>query len=116
MYRRKSFAPRGAWPALAFAACACLHAQAAPASRPYAGTPVDVLTYHYDNARTGSNPSEADLTVATVSSSRFGLLRTLDVEGSVLAQPLVVSNFRMPDRSVHDVVVVATTTNDVYAI
>jgi len=33
-----------------------------------------------------------------------------------LAQPLVLSSFQMQDNSVHDIVVVATETNDVYAI
>jgi len=116
MSHRLPTAPWGARAVLAFAVAVSLQAQAAPASRPSAGEPVDVLTYHYDNARTGSNSSEADLTVASVSSSRFGQVATLAVEGSVLAQPLVISNFQMPDSSVHDIVVVATTTNDVYAI
>jgi outer membrane protein assembly factor BamB len=115
MRRRASFKPLAALPALA-CALASLQVQAAPASRPYAGIPVDVLTYHYDNARTGRNASEAELTVAAVSSGHFGLLATLSVQGPVLAQPLFLSNFRMPDSSVHDVVVVATETNDVYAI
>jgi outer membrane protein assembly factor BamB len=115
MTHRTTCAPWAA-SALACTALACLQAQAAPTSRPYAGTPVDVLTYHYDNARTGNNASETDLTVASVSSSQFGLLATLNVQGSVLAQPLIVSNFRMPDSSVHDIVLVVTTTNDVYAI
>jgi outer membrane protein assembly factor BamB len=104
---------------LAFAPLVPLVANpAAPASsaRPYSGTPVDVLTYHNDNARTGSNREETDLTVASVSSARFGPLRTIAVSGSVLAQPLMVSGFRMPDDSVHDVLVVATEMNDVYAI
>jgi len=108
--------PWAAVPALACAALAALQAQAAPASRPYSGTPIDVLTYHYDNARTGENFREAELTVASVSSSRFGLLATLNVQGSVLAQPLFLSGFQMPDSSVHDIVLAATETNDVYAI
>ena len=116
MTRGTSSAP---WSALATLACAGLatfQAQAGPSSRPYSGTPIDVLTYHYDNARTGNNDREADLTVHAVSSSGFGQLSTLTVRGPVLAQPLFVSNFRMPDASVHDIVVVATETNDVYAI
>jgi len=116
MSRRMSSAPWVARAIVACAAAASLQAQAAPASRPYSGTPVDVLTYHYDNARTGNNRLEADLTVASVSSSRFGQVASLAVQGSVLAQPLVISNFQMPDSSVHDIVVVATSTNDVYAI
>lgn len=81
----------------------------------YSGTPVDVPTYHYDSARTGWNRSETDLTPATVASTRFGLLKTLGVDGDVLAQPLLISNFVMPDGSTHDILVVVTGHNSVYA-
>jgi len=116
MFRHTSSANRSAFSSLACAALTSLGVQAGPLNQPHAGKLIDVLTYHYDDARTGSNSRETQLAVDSVSSSRFGLLATLKVQGSVLAQPLVVSDFRMPDSSVHDVVVVATTTNDVYAI
>ena len=83
--------------------------------RPYGGTPIDVLTYHYDAARTGWNQSEADLTPASVASAKFGKLRTLAVDGNVFAQPLLVSGFAMPDGSTHDVLIVATGHDSVYA-
>jgi len=88
---------------------------AAPLALPYAGTPIDVTTYHYDNLRTGWNPNETALTQATVASSKFGVIKTLAVEGDVLAQPLLVSGFKLPDGSTHDVLVVVTETNDAYA-
>jgi hypothetical protein len=87
---------------------------AAP-TRPAAAGDIDVLTYHYDGMRTGWNPNETALTPASVRSSRFGLLKTLAVDGIVLAQPLLVSGFRMPDGSTHDVLVVVTAHNSVYA-
>ena len=65
--------------------------------RPYGGTPIDVTTYHYDLNRTGWNQTETDLTPATVASGKFGLLATLKVDGNVLAQPLLVSDFVLPD-------------------
>lgn len=83
--------------------------------RHYGGTPIDVLTYHYDQGRTGWNPSETDLTPASVSSGNFGQIATLDVDGNVLAQPLLVSGFKMPDGSTHDVLIVVTGNNSVYA-
>jgi hypothetical protein len=83
--------------------------------RVYGGTPIDVTQYHYDLNRTGWNPTETDLTPATVASSKFGLLQTLKVDGNVFAQPLVVSNFVFPDKSVHSVLIVATGNNSVYA-
>lgn len=84
-------------------------------ARTYGGTPVDVLNYHYDNNRTGWNQSETDLTPASVASSSFGLLQTLSVDGNVFAQPLVVTGYTMPDGSVHDVLIIATGHDSVYA-
>jgi hypothetical protein len=88
---------------------------AAGLAMPYAGTPADVLSFHYDNARTGWNPTETALTVATVQSSKFGLLHTITVDGDVFAQPLLVHGLRLADGSMHDVLVVATSNNSVYA-
>jgi hypothetical protein len=83
--------------------------------RPYGGTPIDVLQYHYDQNRTGWNQTETDLTPASVKSGNFGLLATLNVDGNVFAQPLLVSGFTMPDGSVHDVLIIATGHDSVYA-
>ena len=83
--------------------------------RPYGGTPIDVTTYHYDQGRTGWNAAETDLTPASVASAKFGLLATLEVDGNVLAQPLLVSGFALPDGSTHDVLIAATGHNSVYA-
>jgi hypothetical protein len=88
---------------------------AAGLNRHYGGTPIDVLLYHYDLLRTGWNQSETDLTPSTVGSSNFGQLTTLSVDGNVFAQPLLVSGFTMPDSTTHDVLVVATGHNSVYA-
>ena len=84
-------------------------------ARPYGGTPVDVLGYHYDNGRTGWNQAETDLTQSAVASSNFGLLQTLAVDGNVFAQPLLVTGFTMPDGSTHDVLVIATGHDTVFA-
>jgi hypothetical protein len=93
-----------------------LHAKAALGlKRHYSATPVDVLRYHNDNYPTGWNQSESDLTPASVKSASFGQLTTLNVDGNVLAQPLIVSNFQMPDGSTHNVLIVATGHNSVYA-
>jgi hypothetical protein len=83
--------------------------------RVYSGTPIDVATYHYDALRTGWNQHETDLTPATVGSKSFGLLTTLNVDGEVLAQPLLISNFTMADGKPHNVLLVATAHNSVYA-
>ena len=88
---------------------------AAGLAKPYGGAPIDVTNYHYDNNRTGWNPTETDLTPAVVKSANFGLLTNLSVDGNVFAQPLLVSNFTMPDNTVHDVLIIVTGHNSVYA-
>jgi hypothetical protein len=93
-----------------------LHPHAAAGlKRRYTGTPIDVLNYHYDTYPTGWNQSETDLTPAAVQSASFGALTTLNVDGNVFAQPLIVSNFTMPDGTTHNVLIVATGHNSVYA-
>jgi hypothetical protein len=77
-----------------------------------AGT--DVLTYKYDLSRSGQNPSESTLTPANVTSSSFGLLRNLPVDGKVDAQPLYVSRLSV-SGSQHNVVFAATEHDSVYA-
>ena len=99
-------AARGWWATPRRSACA---------AKPSTTTPIDVLTYHYDNGRTGWNPAETELTPATVASSKFGLLTTLAVDGNVFAQPLLVSGYVMPDGTTHDVLIVATGHDTVYA-
>jgi len=84
-------------------------------SRRYSGTPIDVTTYHYDLYRTGWNQTETDLTPASVASTSFGLIKTLAVDGNVLAQPLLVSNYVLPNGTTHDVLIIATGHDTVYA-
>jgi hypothetical protein len=83
--------------------------------RPYGGSKIDVTTYHYDLNRTGWNQTETDLTPATVANGGFGQIATLNVDGNVLAQPLLVSGYKMPDNKVHDVLIIATGHDSVYA-
>ncbi len=90
------------------------HAEAG-LKRMYSGTPIDALDYHYDTYPTGWNRSETDLSPTTVASTSFGKLTTLNVDGNVFAQPLMVSNVTLPDSSTHNVLIVATGHNTVYA-
>ena len=83
--------------------------------KPYGGQPIDVTTYHYDTARTGWNPNETDLSPTTVASPKFGLLKTLNVDGNVFAQPLLITDITMLDGNKHDVLIIATGHNSVYA-
>ncbi len=67
---------------------------------------VNVVTYHYDNLRTGWNQNETVLTPSNVNSSTFGPLLRVSLDDQVDTQPLIVNN----------VVYVATENNTVYAI
>ena len=79
-----------------------------------AGAGVDVVTYHNDIARTGLNPNEGVLTPAAVTSSKFGLLRTLAVDGKVDAEPLYLSGLTAGGVQ-RNVVYAATEHDSVYA-
>lgn len=74
-----------------------------------------VITYHNDNARTGQFLTEMALTPETVNPARFGKLYTFPVDGSVYAQPLYVPQVAIPGNGVHNVVLIATQHDSVYA-
>jgi hypothetical protein len=74
----------------------------------------DVTTYKNDLSRSGQNLSESALTPTTVTSSNFGLLRMLPVDGRVDAQPLYLSKLSAAGGS-FNAVFVATEHDSVYA-
>jgi len=74
----------------------------------------DVTTYKNDLSRSGQNLSESSLTPTTVTSSNFGLLRMLQVDGRVDAQPLYLSQLSAAGGS-FNAVFVATEHDSVYA-
>lgn len=75
----------------------------------------DVITYHYDNQRTGQNLNETTLTPANVNSTKFGKLGEFAVDGKVDAQPLYLSNVNTPSQGKKNVLYVATEHDSVYA-
>lgn len=76
---------------------------------------VSVLTRHDDNARSGANLHESQLTPSVLRSGAFGPLFTLFVDGFVYAQPLVATDVDLGAGGVHDVVYVATEHDSLYA-
>jgi hypothetical protein len=85
---------------------------AAPAAR---AQMTDVLTYHNDNARTGQALHEEILAPANVNTNHFGKLWVLAADGKVDAQPLYAAGILIPGKGVHNVLVVATEHDSVYA-
>ncbi len=75
----------------------------------------DVLTYHNDIARTGQNLTETTLTTANVAVQTFGKLGFYAVDGLVDAQPLYASNVAVPSNGTHNVLVVPTENDSVFA-
>lgn len=75
----------------------------------------DVTTWHYNNARTGVQSNETTLTPSNVNSSSFGKVFSLPVTGDLYAQPLYLNQYMMSDGKLHNVLIVATAQDYVYA-
>ena len=75
----------------------------------------NVLTYHNNNSRTGSNPSEATLNLSNVNAASFGKLFTLSVDGLVDGEPLYLSAVPILGSGTHNLLIVVTENDSVYA-
>ncbi len=84
------------------------------------GGGVNVLTWHNDAGRTGQNLSETILYPTgqgAVSSSTFGQLCNVQLDGQIYGQPLVVTNVKIQGYTQTQTVVYVVTQNDtLYAI
>ena len=81
-----------------------------------AASPIDVLTYHNDIARTGQNLHETILTTSNVTSATFGKLGFYSVDGLVDSEPLYASSVVVPSNGTHNLLIVPTEHDSVYRI
>ncbi|HEX8712008.1 MAG TPA: hypothetical protein VF730_09055, partial [Terracidiphilus sp.] len=75
----------------------------------------DVTTWHNDMQRSGAQPKEVLLTPANLNANQFGKVLSLPVTGDVYAQPLYLSQYIMNDGQAHNVLMVATAQDYIYA-
>ena len=97
---------------IAFIAMAAIPGHAAagiPGSYPGA-----VLTYHYDNFRTGWDQAEPYLTPANA--GNIAQLHSVTLDGQVDAQPLYAPNVTISPGNIHNVLYVVTENDTVYGI
>ncbi len=81
----------------------------------FARAQANVVTYHYDNARTGQNVNETLLSPANVNKGSFGFRFSQPVDGYIVGEPLYLSNVTIPGAGTHNVAYVATLNDSVYA-
>lgn len=76
----------------------------------------DVVTWHYDNNRSGVNANETTLTPSNVTPTQFGKVGEFAVDGQIDGQVLYVSQLAIPNVGTKNVVYVATENDSVYAL
>jgi hypothetical protein len=80
------------------------------------GTGVCVLTWQNDAYRTGDNLQETTLTYNSLNKNTFGQLCSLQLDGQVYGQPLVVTNVTINGTTYPSVIYVVTENDSIYAI
>ena len=73
------------------------------------------LTYHNDNMRTGQDLNETVLTPSNVKSTTFGKLFSYPLDGLTFASPVYIQNVNISGQGFHNIVIVATEHDSVYA-
>lgn len=74
------------------------------------------LTWRNDNSRSGINGQELALTPANVTPKTFGKIFSCQIDGGfAYAQPLYVPNVAIPGKGFHNLVIVATEKDEVFA-
>ncbi len=85
-----------------------------PNTHSYTSGNIPVLTYKYDNERTGEDNDETQLDVDNVNSQYFGRLVSYPVDGQVYGQPLYVPHVQVGNTT-RNLVFVVTERNSAYA-
>ena len=80
-----------------------------------ANAQTSVVTYHNDNGRTGQYLNEILLTPSNVKSGLFGKRFFLLVDGAVYAQPLYLSRVKIAGKGFHNILLVATAHDSLFA-
>jgi hypothetical protein len=75
-----------------------------------------VLMWKGDSSESGLYGSETALTPGNVNVNQFGRIGSFQADGIVMAQPLFISALDMGGGSTHDVVIIVTEHDSVYAI
>jgi len=76
----------------------------------------DVVTHHYDAARTGTNTNELTLTPSNVNSATFGKVAEFAVDGQIDGQLLYLNQVAIPGAGNKNVLYFATENDSVYAV
>ena len=71
--------------------------------------------YHNDNMRTGQDLNETVLTPSNVKSTTFGKLFSYPLDSLTLASPVYIQNVNISGQGYHNIVIVATEHDSVYA-
>jgi uncharacterized protein (TIGR03437 family) len=75
-----------------------------------------VVTYHNDNARTGQYLNEILLTPASLKTGAFEKRYVFSLDGAVYAQPLYLSRVKIAGKGFHNVLLVPTSHDSLYAL
>jgi Bacterial Ig-like domain (group 2) len=79
-------------------------------------TASDVVTHHYDAARSGTNTHELTLTPGTVNSTTFGKVAEFAVDGQIDGQILYLNQVAIPGVGSKNMLYFATENDSVYAV
>lgn len=99
---------------LALLSAAAFYQATTPGGSASADQSPSVLTYQYNNLRSGQNINETTLNPSNVNVSTFGKLYSFPVDSLIYGQPLYVPNLQIAGVA-HNVVFVVTENNSVYA-